>query len=172
MYKALRAIMEGSMVERFHTCSTIHRNTVGQHSHGVACLIWLLCEPDSPPRAELLMAALTHDLEEAVLGDIPSPAKQRMGISDLVHSTGAKLMREVGLSWKLTDDELRLLKMADILDGMLYCAHERGLGNRHIEEAYGNFRMYWFEFTENKCSTREHNLFLIIDTIWKGVYKP
>ena len=77
MKKTLEFLLAGAEVLRYHTVQTLQRETVGHHSHGVACLVLLL---DPQASARLLRAALLHDLAEQCTGDIPSAAKREYGI--------------------------------------------------------------------------------------------
>jgi 5'-deoxynucleotidase YfbR-like HD superfamily hydrolase len=90
------------------------------------------------------MAGLSHDLGEQVIGDIPSPTKRLIGdlgmraLNDLEDQT----LSETGLLFSLTEEEQNLLKLADCLDGMLFCISERRLGNRNVVEIFGRFCSY------------------------------
>jgi len=92
MRKTLQFIINGSEVKRFHTLTTLQTETVGHHSHGVACFT-LLLDPDAS--RQLLLAALFHDLAEQYTGDIPSPAKREYGIGDQVDKLERRLMLDV-----------------------------------------------------------------------------
>lgn len=52
------------------------KQSVAAHSWGVAMLL-LEEAPKGVVTLDLIRAALTHDLHESVLGDVPSPAKTR-----------------------------------------------------------------------------------------------
>jgi 5'-deoxynucleotidase YfbR-like HD superfamily hydrolase len=145
-------IVFGSETKRFHTMPTLREQRVDSHSHGVAMLCMLLAE--SEPSANLLLAALTHDLAEHKFGDLPAPAKRTM--PDTVDVLGRRTFRqawgdmettalnEVGLRWDqmLSDKERRWLKLADAMEGCLYCIRERMMGNKYINVCYDNFRSY------------------------------
>lgn len=136
----LKFIQAGADVKRFHTKLTLQSETVGHHSHGVAMLC-LLLDPFS--RKEVLAAALVHDLSEHITGDIPSPAKREYGIGDQVNRLEESLLRSVGLSMPiLSDGEIRTLKLADIFQGMLFCARELSLGNSRMREVFDNYVSY------------------------------
>lgn len=140
MRKTLEFIQAGADVKRFHTRLTLQSETVGHHSHGVA-LICLLLEPFS--RRQVLAAALLHDLAEHVTGDIPSPAKREYGIGDQVNALESALLRSVGLALpSLHPDEQRTLKLADIFQGMLFCAREISLGNSRMRDVFNNYVSY------------------------------
>lgn len=135
----LRFAYEGGLVTRFHTRMGITRNTTAQHSHGVAMLCYFLAQ--GRPSANLLMAALTHDLAEQAVGDIPSPTKWY--IKELVERDGCtwdldqyeqNLLDNYGLAFArtLAPHEQNWLHLADAMDGLLHCATELSMGNRRV----------------------------------------
>jgi 5'-deoxynucleotidase YfbR-like HD superfamily hydrolase len=140
MYRRLRFLYGGLATKRFHTLRTIQENTVGHHSCGVALLVAELSE--STPRAELLLACLRHDLAEHKSGDSPAPAKREGGFGELLNDYESKLLEEQWGKAGLTSDEFRIFKIADCLDGIMFCISERTMGNRHLDGAYRNFRSY------------------------------
>lgn len=136
-------IERGGRVVRCHAVPVLQPQNVAAHSFGVAWWCYLLT--DGMPSADLLMAALQHDLAEHVTGDIPSPTKHSLEISDKVHKLETTLLRKVGLTVVALDPESqRILKVADCLELMQYCVRERSMGNRskQLKEMYGNVRMY------------------------------
>ena len=140
MKHTLEFIQAGADVKRFHTKLTLQSETVGHHSHGVA-MMCLLLEPLS--RKQVLAAALVHDLAEHITGDIPSPAKRQYGIGEQVNALEEDLLRAVGLSMPmLNSDEKRVLKLADIFQGMLFSAREISLGNSQMREVFNNYVGY------------------------------
>lgn len=140
MRDTLNFIIAGTEVTRYHTVTTLVRETVGHHSHGVAMLCVLL---DPAASAKLLYAALVHDLAEHQLGDIPSPAKREYGIGDQVNMLETKLLSSVGLDIPdLSATEVRTLKLADIAQGALFCAREISLGNRQMSTVFHRYLSY------------------------------
>jgi 5'-deoxynucleotidase YfbR-like HD superfamily hydrolase len=138
--KALDFVLNGAEVVRYHTVHTLQRETVGHHSHGVACLVLMLDEHAS---RELLMAALMHDLAEQHTGDIPSPAKREYGIGEQVDRLERRLMEEAGLRYpRLAAEDARTLKLADIAHGALFCVREMSLGNRRLRTVYDRYLSY------------------------------
>lgn len=138
-------VRRGADTRRFHTKITVETNTVGYHSFGV---LWFCCflTPGLPntQRGMLYQAAMEHDLFEHISGDMPGDAKREMGVRDIVNAFEAKGMAELGFRSEelLTPALLRVLKLADMLDGAFFCVSERSLGNQQIAEAYDNFRHY------------------------------
>lgn len=146
--------LRGAEVTRYHTLRTLQHETVGHHSHGVALLVTLL-EPGA--RAEVLRAALLHDLAEHLTGDIPSPAKRLYGIGEQVSTVEHSLLEGAGFKLPaLTPEEHRLLKLADLAHGALFCVREIGLGNRRMLEV---FRRYMAYAEELNLQGRERDLF-------------
>lgn len=159
MKDKLKFIQAGSEVTRYHTVKTLTQETVGHHSHGVAmiCIMLMGCQVS----ADLLKAALCHDLAEHQLGDIPSPAKREYGIGDQVNELEDKLLNSVGLSVQLTPDEARVLKLADIAQGALFCVREMELGNSGMKVVYERYRSYAEGFV---LLGRERELFDFINS--------
>ena len=138
MNNAIQFFLNGSEVKRYHTVRTLQEETVGHHSHGVALYCCFLTNPS----ANLLIAALVHDLAEHQLGDIPSPAKKKYGIGEQVNELEARLLKDHHFDVELTDAEKRVLKLADIFQGMSFCLREMQLGNRRMREVFDRYRAY------------------------------
>ena len=140
MKDTLNFILAGSEVKRYHTVTTLMTETVGHHSHGVAMLI-LLMNPDAS--ADVISFALMHDLAECETGDIPSPAKKRFGINEQISIDEKKIMLSHGLKLPyLSREERRLLKLADIAQGALFCLREMELGNSKIRLVFDRYIEY------------------------------
>lgn len=140
MRNVLDFILAGAEVTRFHTYTTLQNETVGHHSHGVACLVLMLDQSASSP---LLIAALLHDLAEHRTGDIPSPAKREYGIGEQVEKLELRLMLESGIIFpELSPEDARTLKFADIAHGALFCLREMSLGNRRMRAVYDTYISY------------------------------
>jgi 5'-deoxynucleotidase YfbR-like HD superfamily hydrolase len=157
MRNTLDFIIAGSEVVRYHTVTTLQRETVGHHSHGVACLVILLNPTCSH---EVVVAALYHDLAEHQTGDIPSPAKREYGIGEQVDKLERRLIDEADLVWPtLTAADQRLLKLADIAHGALFCVREMSLGNQRIRKVYDRYMSYAHQML---LVGREKDLFNLI----------
>lgn len=157
MKTTLDFLLAGSQVTRYHTVTTLVRETVGHHSHGVAALA-LLIKPDAS--RSLLLAALFHDLAEHMTGDIPSPAKREYGIGEQVTQLENRLMLEAGIVMpELSAEEERVLKLADIAHGALYCCREVCMGNQPMKDIYHRYVGYAEQML---LRGRERELFNII----------
>ena len=141
LIKRIDFIRLGGLVTRYHTKNTIQPNTVGHHSFGVAWMIYILT--DGTPSVNLVYAALSHDLAEQVTGDISSPTKRRFPkLAEMIQLMEDETLETHGLFFQLTHAETRVLKIADCLDGMLYCISEFEIGNRSILEVYHRYEKY------------------------------
>lgn len=126
--KQLTEIRKAGTVKRFHTRDTIKTDTVANHSHNVALILMCMGEYSE----NLLAAALLHDLPERKTGDIPSPVKRTLPVKVVeAWESGwwgryGKLNENIG---QLTPDELVRLKVADNLDGLMFCIDEISMGN-------------------------------------------
>lgn len=154
MKDQIKFILAGSEVERYHTVRTLQTETVGHHSHGVAMFCCLLTEPS----VNLLFAALIHDLAEHQLGDIPSPAKRQYGIGEQVNELEQQLLEGAGLftDGELDTHEKRILKLADIFQGMCFCVREIQMGNSGMRVVLDRYKSY---ARDHMQTAQEHLVF-------------
>jgi 5'-deoxynucleotidase YfbR-like HD superfamily hydrolase len=121
----------------------------------------LMMKPDAS--ASLLKAALYHDLAEQVVGDIPSPAKRRFDLGERLDKLERAVIEEAGIeNPALTDEEARILKLADIAQGALFCAREIQLGNKRLIPVFTRYISY---ASEKNLEGREVHLFNAIREI-------
>lgn len=161
--KAYNLARAGGGVRRYHTYRVVCEDTVASHSWGVAVVLDMLYAGQAP--AKLLRAALYHDVAEHVFGDIPSPAKRAFN-SDELRKQEDKLMVEHSMFTVLSDWERFVLKVADILDGLIYCTEERERGNATLVSVWNTYHGYakqkldveWKEF-EHLIDPTEFRLF-------------
>ena len=137
-------LARGRAVTRFHTETVLRPQNIGDHSFGVAWLCWYLSSCN--PSVQLLMAALSHDMAEQATGDMPSPTKRRLKLSEAFADIEADVMASHGMpnfEDSLTEAEKDTLKRADLIDGLMYCLRERQMGNTQLRIAYFNFARYY-----------------------------
>lgn len=132
--RAVLALRAGLATRRFHCYQAVAPESVAAHSAGVA-LILVRWHP--APSAALLTAALTHDLGEYRVGDVPSPTKGRLQLGEQL----AALEEEVLAAdrWPLptlTAEEAHWLQVADWLDGAFYALDELMRGNLVFEAPF------------------------------------
>jgi len=121
----IKRFREGSQVERTHTVRHIGSYSVGEHSHGVSVLLYVL-HPD--PSSNLLKAAIFHDLHEVHTGDIPVFAKTD-DFRSLENSVSDILQTDI----PLTKREKEWLRAVDSLDLYLWCLEQKEMGNKNVE---------------------------------------
>lgn len=137
----LRFLRNGGYTLRYHTVHRIEHERVGQHSFGVAWLCYLLT--GGHVTGQVLIHALAHDVPEWATGDIPAPTKRTLNIREACEALEGGHMYNAGICLPaLTVDEANVVKLADVLDGMLSCTRERALGNKLIEGCYFKFLEY------------------------------
>lgn len=115
---------------------------------------WNRNHPESPVNTEeVLKKALLHDLEEGLIGDIPSPIKNRLPeFKKAYKKLGEKLVAEEIFKtcpggseyvrlWRdaKVDQTGEILKIADMLDALATAHAEIKRGNHQLEPAYREF---------------------------------
>jgi 5'-deoxynucleotidase YfbR-like HD superfamily hydrolase len=129
--KPLKFYRRGGIVKRFHCFDVLKENTVAHHTFNVVALL-ILCVDDELSQ-NLLLAAMQHDLAEQETGDIPAPFKRRVaGLRQHIQDAEEEILKENGLpnyEKRLSEKELAWLKLADSLEGALYCGDEYQRGN-------------------------------------------
>jgi 5'-deoxynucleotidase YfbR-like HD superfamily hydrolase len=119
-YEKLETIYDAQFINRYHTVPLGGlRQTVGAHSYAVVVLLdqlWDNCSKN------LLLSALYHDVPEIVLGDIPATAKWSYpDVQKVFKKAEQKVMKDLDIDFVLTNRELNRLKMADMLELVMYC---------------------------------------------------
>lgn len=167
--KQISFIESGGRTQRMHTIPTLHNQNVADHSYGVAWWCWLLGGEN--PSANLLMAALAHDVAEHETGDIPSPTKRTLSIGHSVRDLEEQCMFKAGLPmFVLSEAEERILRIADGLELIQHCIRERALGNRNtkLRQMYANAVEYTSIARENYApeSVEDLAMKILVDT-WR-----
>lgn len=127
-------------VRRFHTWPIIREQRIDEHSYGAALIAMYL---DPQLNGDILKAVLFHDLAEWFTGDTPGPAKRmsqelKNGLTKLEEACEEYL----GTNIPLDDYGKLIVKLADNLEGLMYCFEERMLGNRNIDQAFKNYLLF------------------------------
>lgn len=137
--------------------------SVSDHSFGVAFIALILAQmlERSIDMSKLLTIALLHDLPEAVLSDIPSPASRYLSSAakrEAERDVLSALLQEVpkGGQWQVwwreyeeqTSIEGRLVRDADRLDMLLQAyVYEQTTGNRWMQE-------FWAEISRTSFTCK------------------
>jgi len=139
----LEYLRDSSFVQRYHTRRTIQKDTVGRHSHGVAVLCNVLTEGKAS--AALLSTALIHDMPEFVVGDLTAPMKRGLPRDFKAHLDimEEEALHENGYHYPgITEEEHRVLKVADYLEGLIFCQAEIEMGNTSIKYVANTYASY------------------------------
>ena len=127
----INIVSQGAAVKRFHTVPTISNETVGEHSFSVAMLCIALT--NGKASADLIKAALFHDLAEQHTGDSPATSKwANPMLKTVLQAMEESFEEKHGLSVELPDRDKLVLKWADMLALLLYCKQQRELGNKNM----------------------------------------
>lgn len=134
-------LREAAKVKRYHTVVTNQGQDVGQHSHNMLDLLFILFPMYCS--YELIYACHMHDKAERIIGDTPWPAKYPMSRGTLAKNLKVlESVVEVGLDieWesKLTKDEANILKFLDMLECLLWCQDEFATGNNMVTGVWKN----------------------------------
>lgn len=187
-------IQQGGWVKRFHGVPLINEQTDAEHMFGVAHLVAIMAL-DAPSKdgcgltVPLLMAALCSDLPEWITGDMPAPSKRSfpwrvevevdgeeagpymLSLREAWNKRDLALLQRLGLDWEqeLLPQQARWLKLADAMEGCLFCIKERMQGNKYIgQRCYVHFRQYIRDVLgENEPQPMEQNLIDYIDERWE-----
>lgn len=124
----LRKALRLQHVPRWSITPTINKQTVAEHSHGVAAIaIWLIRESAENPmvdKAEVLKYAIEHDAWESVTGDTPSVAKARRLIEDKTPKDDVSTMTK------------GIVKLADFLEALVFLKTEIAMGNTLADNVF------------------------------------
>lgn len=107
-------ILRASGVTRWHIVRTVRPQSLAEHTFDVCMIARAVAKIAGYDDAEITKAALLHDLDEIVVGDFPTPTKNRARdngweLNDLYKNvTGRELGQDESLIIHLAD------KMADL----------------------------------------------------------
>ena len=119
-----RRWLAGSIL-RYHQHTLINQQNVGRHTYGVVQIIRTI-HPNCSK--ELLLKGLDHDVPELASGDIPHPVKKFKDIGKIIQEYEKDFVTETQVS----ETEFWILKIADIMDLLLYIEYEKLLGNKTL----------------------------------------
>ena len=108
-------------VTRFHAHPRLRHSgdCIAKHQQRVATMCLSLSAAIGHPvySGDLMRAAMHHDAAEAVLGDMPAPAKARFpALAAAYAKAELQVLTEMGLTWSLTRQEDTMLRLCDKLD--------------------------------------------------------
>lgn len=130
-------LRQAAQVKRCHIVTTIGHQTTGEHSYHVALLCWEMY--DGQPSAELLKAALFHDLAEVDTGDMPANVKwANPQLKNMLEQLEEDFNVKYGLVTELEDEERLVLKYADSMELAFFCIDQIRMGNWHVKIMLSN----------------------------------
>ncbi len=141
------AILGMSAVKRYHGRNTIKTQTLADHSARVAQLAFFLAlefyEGDYIKANYVCTLGLFHDLPESLMEcDVPTPVKLQGGIGMKLKAVETSAVEKLfpdntylqNLCMEVASEEdFRLMKLADLLDLGLYVWEEKQLGNQTLD---------------------------------------
>jgi len=111
----LTDILRASHVSRWNIVNVSRHQSVAEHSFNVCMIARRLCKELDVEDTNIIKAALEHDLDEVIFGDIPTPAKDKLAASGIdINAIVGNKMRD------LTPLDETILKVADLLDAVLF----------------------------------------------------
>lgn len=142
---------DAACVDRFHTARVVHDETVAEHSFNIINLLLIMTE--GAASRGLILAALVHDMGEPMVGDIPSPVKRGLPpeVGKIMERMEWEAIAEIhpyAHQLNLTEEEAKLLNLADKLDGLMKCRDELRLGNKGIRFIGDRYVAYVHEITD------------------------
>lgn len=136
MSDKIRFVYSGGLVKRYHTIDTIKTETVAEHSFIVAALVIFLGGTPTD-----VAESLFHDMAEQVTGDLPSTLKAS-GFNTSELSNVEEAIMDFHDLPKVTANSKRVIKIADILSGLLFCNRELSMGNKNLSVVKDNYTSY------------------------------
>jgi 5'-deoxynucleotidase YfbR-like HD superfamily hydrolase len=129
-----------SALQRWGIVRCLQRQSVAEHSFYVAIYSDAVADLlgwEEPRRLHLLRAALWHDADEIVTGDIPGPVKRAIPQRHVWESYVGDVMEQHFDDYpRIWPDEKPVLIVANLLDECAYLAGEIRSGNGHVRLAY------------------------------------
>lgn len=123
----LNDILLAQSIKRWTIVATINEQSLAEHHFNVVMIARCIAAEAGIPDHNIIKYALDHDLDEIMTGDIPSPAKARMGMVD-VYAGKSKI--------RCTYREQLIVKSADLIDAYTFIKANR-IG-RHGEVVYNH----------------------------------
>lgn len=115
-------------VKRYHQTEGNVQQNIADHTFGVLVLLLDIYPAAS---SNLLRAAIYHDMPEAKVGDIPSPIKDDSGIKAAIEDLEDQWLEDVGIVFPpLTEEEMDLLYVCDVLECVMFSALMISMGNK------------------------------------------
>jgi 5'-deoxynucleotidase YfbR-like HD superfamily hydrolase len=124
--------LKAGTVNRWNIVSTVRPQTLAEHLFNVA----MICEAlaaniPSVPKTTVVYYGLIHDIEEVILGDLPTPTKARMKHKGLDWNKLVKMVISDEERLAPSENLQKLIKTADKMEALWFIT-TYGIG-RHAE---------------------------------------
>jgi len=123
----LAEILRAQIVKRWSIVNVSRHQSVAEHQYNVCMIARALAKILEEPDETIIKAALCHDLEEVLFGDIPTPAKRFLREE---HKVNVNLLLST-MPYELTHIQGVILKVADLIDA-LHFLRDHGIGDHAI----------------------------------------
>ena len=117
-------ILLAQNIKRWTIVATIREQSLAEHSFNVAMIARDIAVEAGMDDSNIVKYALDHDLDEIMTGDIPSPAKVRMGMSTMDSGKEDSFYKGKSLS-KCSKEEILVVTAADLIDSYLFIKYNR-----------------------------------------------
>jgi len=149
-----RELRDMSFVHRWGIVRCIKPQNIAEHSFYVAYYsmqIYRALHPEVDIPPTLLIHALCHDLAETATGDIPGPSKRAITDADTLKRFERQIVYDrFGYSDVFVEEDFRrIIKVADLIDEVMYLLTERTLGNNSIIDALDHSTERLLEYVAN-----------------------
>jgi 5'-deoxynucleotidase len=147
-------VLRAQHINRWTIVNVSRPQSIAEHTFNVIAISTTITRllpcvhEDAAMVAEVAAAAFSHDLDEIFTGDIPTPAKEKLGMGTDHHGTSVA----------------EIVKAADILEALLYIV-DHGIG-RHATQVENYLETKLTTFL-NECHTPE--LLEIVGLIRHGI---
>lgn len=160
MFPDFSYVYSSGFVRRYHTEQMVKDQNTAAHAWGVASILLHLWPDDCT--ADMIYAALMHDVPEKTTGDIPATAK--WGSTELKNALDRfeddifiKMLPQFPI---LTDRQRLQIKLSDMLELVLYCRYEMSLGNKNAEIIYQRGKKFLVEKNIDLLNEEQRKSFL------------
>lgn len=121
----LQDILRAQDINRWTIVNVSRQQSLAEHTFNVIAIARTLAKYVGIDDVNVIKYAFDHDLDEILTGDVPTPAKEKMGIAD----------QYVGKSKDRCDSlEMSIVMLADSIEAIWYI-NVHGLGRHSIQVA-------------------------------------
>lgn len=124
-----------AFIPRWAVVPVVRRQHVAEHSYYVSLYTMELLKLDafrhwhSDKKLCAIQYALTHDMAEARMSDIPGPVKRMTQNKEKYDLVESRVVSDMGYAGYVDEDIQKLIKVADLIDEYFYLSVEVSLGS-------------------------------------------